>query len=1080
MWLVTAVGPVHGQSKFTFVLQQGREYSIGRDDSSDIRYESRHVRPKEGTLVVEHWDPAEPNKPPSLRWRLEPKKSGSFGSIKTLCLIDLSDLGSTEREDYDETEIKDSQGCFLEKEGVHGIGLGDGMWFNTEWKDLGFQYDKIKDESEEVREVMRQYCIAWTQSFDTNSRPTIVLSSSYRSNVECNYAVCFAVRILLPSYLSAVINRLKVCWKKMADFQDSFSMPDQDAEEFQPDYDGVLPASRKERKAWLPDENRLTLFEGWKILGLRGKTQTAEKRYLTAMGADYQDIDILTKAVTSSQDFAERVTPWLNHVDEKGGREQAAVVWFSPVKMELQKKGIDYTSIVIATCQRLGVYHTHGGVLWGSVNMGGVKDFLIAAAANLPQVPPANKVRVSSVPNTLFVTPAAPRQAQSSQAAPTPASSQVGVSSRPDFIPSTFPDESENAGRSVRSPSPGSRSTRPTRRTRQATSPLPKERTPEAEVPAPTKKPLRRRAGRVMDTIPDSPPRSHDDTEDELSQPSQPLFSQADFVQDSMPPFSQVSAVPATQKSQTQSMVPDSIMPSQSLAPTRLSRLKRRAGGATPSLIQEIADTSINIEQSIKDEEKAEDIRQLYEETKVGSFAPSISKRPRNVARESEHSDHSAEARKRQTDDMDIDVGIDGIKAGKNSRSKRAASEESIMPPPAQRRKARSPSAEEEEEVVESRSIPKSGRIEQPSPIKSTKSKPHSSTEGPSKDEAFLQAIKKSSKSRQAVDELDKEFNQLRIPKPNGTSSVVKANEWNASVPDYALLNDFDDELRGNFIQIVRKDLFRRDLGKSTTSEKIEDGRPNFKKFKKKNVIRREPINLALAGPTMQDAEMGEPYWPTQVFNNTSRGRTQASQVVDEDEDMPLLPRSKKRLLGTQVNQDEDEVPSTSRLRKQSRVPETQLTQTQMPITTKRRTRAQSVLSEADSAITSTSAATSTRAGKATSRGKNKEPILLEDSDDEEEGEGLDWGDSTGLATNPRSTRTSTQSKGDTGTGSGTKTLGSMNPPSISTAKRKTLPTQGTSTRNTQASSQARRRLLPADDDDDVAFKGLGKKRRLG
>ncbi|WWC85414.1 uncharacterized protein L201_000277 [Kwoniella dendrophila CBS 6074] len=1093
MWLITAIGPVHGQSKFTFVLQQGKEYSVGRDESSDIRFESRQVRPKEGSLIVGDWDPFQPNTPPTLKWRLEPKKSGSFGPIKTLGVIDLSDYASTDRSDYEVTEVKDSQGCYLEKEGVHGIEVSEGMWFNAAWKDFSIQFDKMKDEVEEVRSLLSQYCIAWTQSFDTTSKPSLVLSATCKANVDCNYAVCYGVRILLPSYLHAILNRLKACWKKMADSQDSFDLPDQDLEEYQPDIDNTLPAARQERRVWLPDPNRETLFSDWKILGLRGRTQVAEKRYIVAMGADYQDMDILSKPPLTAQDFADRITPWLNHVDDHGGREQAAVVWFSPVKTDLVKKGVDFTSVVIATCHKLGVSLTHGGMLWGSVNKEGVKEYLDAVASNVPQGSSATmKDRASSsATNTEDAVPLVPRHPPTSQAGPAPVSSQMGFSERPDFVPSTFPDETVIAKRTARSPSEDARPSRLQRRTRQTTSP-PKGKTPEPESAASVKKPLRRRAGKPVDftDIPESPPHSYDNTDDELSQPSQPLFSQRSFVQDSMPPPTQTTAVPATQRTQTQSMVPDSILPSQSLAPGRSSRLKRRAGGAQPSLIDEIADTSINIEQSIKDEEKAADIRQLYEETKTGSFAPMSSKRPRVTAQGSSNSDFSlANGGSAGHDAMDIDNDSYGTRTGRSLRSKRAASEESIVPPPAQRRRERSPS--EEEEMVEGRSIPtKTTKPQIISPSKQSKSKSQNATQtnsnvdGPSKDEAFLQAIKKSTKARTAVDELDKEFNQLRIPKPNGQSSIVKANEWNASIPDYALLNDFDDELRGNFIQIVKKDLFRKDKLAERVAEPVtvDDGKPNFKKFKKKNIIRREPVQLALAGPTIQDAEMGEPYWPTQIVN-PSRIRGKATQVEEEDGDMPLLPRSRKRLLGTQVTQDDDDPPSTFRSRQRSRIPETQQSQTQTPrvSTSSRRTRAQSVLSEAESVASQTSIATSTRARSTrTTRGKNKEPVLLEDSDEVDEG--LDWGNSTGTGSGTALKSKNNRSNG-VGTATGTRTLEGNDPPSTST-RRRTPATQAMSTglRGTQASQIGRRRLLPADDDDDgIAFKGLGsKKRRFG
>ena len=101
----------------------------------------------------------------------------------------------------------------------------------------------------------------------------------------------------------------------------------------------------------------------------------------------------------------------------------------------------------------------------------------------------------------------------------------------------------------------------------------------------------------------------------------------------------------------------------------------------------------------------------------------------------------------------------------------------------------------------------------------------------PDQDPRFLTAITKARKTRNAMDQLDKEFNDLRIPKLK-EKDVVPARAMAYDHPDWNLVDDFDDELRGNFIQIVKKDLYRRDLGRKD-AVRVEDGRPNFKKFKK-------------------------------------------------------------------------------------------------------------------------------------------------------------------------------------------------------------------------------------------------------
>jgi hypothetical protein len=164
---------------------------------------------------------------------------------------------------------------------------GDLMMGRIVWADLHLQYDKMKDESEEVHETLRKFCeprsfgcwselivrtgVSWTQTFDISDKPHFVLSSTYKSSPECNYAVCFGVRILLPAYLNALLSRFRACWKKVADSQDSFSLPDEMDRIFQPQLDTALPKSRGDVQCWLPDDRRLEMFQGWKLMGLRGQ-----------------------------------------------------------------------------------------------------------------------------------------------------------------------------------------------------------------------------------------------------------------------------------------------------------------------------------------------------------------------------------------------------------------------------------------------------------------------------------------------------------------------------------------------------------------------------------------------------------------------------------------------------------------------------------------------------------------------------------------------------------------------------------------------------------------------------------------
>jgi hypothetical protein len=179
--------------------------------------------------------------------------------------------------------------------------------------------------------------------------------------------------------------------------------------------------------------------------------------------------------------------------------------------------------------------------------------------------------------------------------------------------------------------------------------------------------------------------------------------------------------------------------------------------------------------------------------------------------------------------DDDEDVVTSTLREAKEARDKQKQTQ-TLMPPPAQARRGKSPT-EEPEEVEEPKKKPTKGKK-----VAADAHAPEMSSTPITKDEAFLQAISKA-KGKKAIDQFDKEFNQLRLAKP-GTkagTNVVKANVWDATHPDYGIVSEFDDDMTGNFITIVKRDLFRKDLGQKRV-EVLDDGKPNFKKFKKVRV----------------------------------------------------------------------------------------------------------------------------------------------------------------------------------------------------------------------------------------------------
>lgn len=136
---------------------------------------------------------------------------------------------------------------------------------------------KLTFSSASVRSLASQYLaelisgIPHLSTFEETSPPDLVISPSFKSSTPTNYAVCYGVRILLPLYLETLQDRLNACWKKVADSQDSFGLPDQELDMFQPTLDAALPNTRRGTECWIPDKRRKTLFKGWKIFGLRPK-----------------------------------------------------------------------------------------------------------------------------------------------------------------------------------------------------------------------------------------------------------------------------------------------------------------------------------------------------------------------------------------------------------------------------------------------------------------------------------------------------------------------------------------------------------------------------------------------------------------------------------------------------------------------------------------------------------------------------------------------------------------------------------------------------------------------------------------
>lgn len=101
----------------------------------------------------------------------------------------------------------------------------------------------------------------------------------------------------------------------------------------------------------------------------------------------------------------------------------------------------------------------------------------------------------------------------------------------------------------------------------------------------------------------------------------------------------------------------------------------------------------------------------------------------------------------------------------------------------------------------------------------------------PDTDEAFLRAVASTKRGKKLEDEFDREFNNLKISKPD--------LEMEAEREEWALLEQFGDDsnMRGNFMVIIEMDVYKKeqtplDPMRVTGTRMDWEGRPNFKKFK--------------------------------------------------------------------------------------------------------------------------------------------------------------------------------------------------------------------------------------------------------
>ncbi|KAK0502415.1 proline-rich protein [Armillaria luteobubalina] len=172
-------------------------------------------------------------------------------------------------------------------------------------------------------------------------------------------------------------------------------------------------------------------------------------------------------------------------------------------------------------------------------------------------------------------------------------------------------------------------------------------------------------------------------------------------------------------------------------------------------------------------------------------------------------------------------------------------------------------------------------RSKPPSTVQPPKAKSGAPLGKPDTDDAFLKAIASTKRGKKNEDDFDREFNKLKISKPELNKENLE-DEWK-------VLEQFgdDDSVRGNFMMIVTLEVMGKHGGRTRQTETNPEwqGKPDFKKFKKKiiNRVRPKLVDLVIS----DESTMG----PARAFSPNS-----ATDQMDEpiDFDAPEPPKRTK------------------------------------------------------------------------------------------------------------------------------------------------------------------------------------------
>ncbi|THH27257.1 hypothetical protein EUX98_g6930 [Antrodiella citrinella] len=236
---------------------------------------------------------------------------------------------------------------------------------------------------------------------------------------------------------------------------------------------------------------------------------------------------------------------------------------------------------------------------------------------------------------------------------------------------------------------------------------------------------------------------------------------------------------------------------------------------------------------------------------------------------------------KRKVDGEDVEM-VD--EEHPRHRARTAGPEEPVVP-----EKTTEKSAKKTTEPAEKTKAKVPGKSAKVTTAKAEKSKGASDGKE-DKDDAFLKAVASTKRGKKKEDDFDREFNNLRIAKPDLRRQEV-ANEW-------AVLEEFGDDgnLRGNFMVVVEMDVFRKEPRKDQGvyrrgEERLDwEGKPDFKKFKKKSSGEKRAL-IELVAEEQPEFNFGATDSQSEGSGRNKRKGRAVESDSDSDNVLPLMKR---------------------------------------------------------------------------------------------------------------------------------------------------------------------------------------------